>query len=126
MKSIKSIMSIVLVGILSLSLHAQAAAGFSKIGTATSTTFSDTSCPNQSTCYYQVTALDGQGFESQPSSCNATQLCIGGNTVVAVMPSSGTHSVALSWTGSTTSGVTYNIYRHVGPLAGSNLAAIVQ
>lgn len=105
--------------------NAQASAGFTSIGASTTTTFSDTTCPNQSTCYYQVTSIDPAGFESAPASCASSQLCIGGNTAVAVMPSSGTHTVALSWTASTTVGATYKIYRHIGPLSATGLSATV-
>lgn len=106
-------------------VHAQASAGFTKIGNVSALTFTDTSCPNLVSCFYQVTALDGQGFESGPSTCAATVLCVGGNAAVAIMPSSGTHTVALTWTASTTTGVTYNVYRHIGPTAGTNVSAVV-
>lgn len=104
---------------------AQATAGFSKIGTSSTTNFNDTTCPNQSTCYYQVTAVDSILAESSPANCGTSSLCLGGNQVVAVMPSSGVHTVALTWTASTSSGVTYNIYRHIGPLPASNLNVVV-
>ena len=104
----------------------QAASGFTKIGNSTTTAFTDSTCTNQNTCYYQVTAVDAQGFESVPAPCGATQLCVGGNIAVAIMPSSGTHTVGLAWTASATTGVTgYNVYRHVGPLAAGSLTATV-
>lgn len=100
--------------------------GFTKLGNVpTGVTYTDSTCPNQSTCYYQVTALDAQNFESVPSACGTSQLCVGGNIAVVSMPSSGTHSVTLTWTASTSTGVTYNVYRHIGPLAASNLSAVV-
>ncbi len=111
--------------ILTCSLQAQAAAGFTKIGNVTTLTYSDATCPLQSTCYYQVTALDSTGFESAPAACASTQLCVGGNEAVAVMPSSGTHTVAIAWVASTTTGVTYNVYRHIGPLPASGMSATV-
>ncbi len=111
--------------VLTCSLQAQAAAGFIKIGNVTTLTFSDTTCPLQSTCYYQVTAVDSSNFESIPAACTSTQLCVGGNEAVAVMPSSGTHTVSISWVASTTTGVTYNIYRHIGPLPASGMSATV-
>lgn len=112
---------------LALPAIAQAASpGYTKIGTATGTTFSDPSCPNQSSCYYQVTAIDSGGFESGPASCAATSLCVGGNQVVAVMPSSGTHTVGLAWTASATTAVSYNIYRHIGPLPPASVSIVVQ
>lgn len=106
--------------------HAQAASGFTKIKSGlTTTTYTDNTCPNLSSCYYQVTASDSLGAESQPSACSATVLCVGGNQVVAQMPSSGTHTVTLNWTASTTTGVTYNVYQHIGPLPASNVNVTV-
>ena len=110
---------------LSVSAQAQASAGFTKIGNTSGLTFTDTSCQNLTTCFYQVTVLDAQGFESAPSTCAATVPCVGGNAAMAIMPSSGTHTVTLTWTASTTTGVTYNVYRHVGPIAASGLNAVV-
>lgn len=109
-------------------LMAQASAGFIKINTAnvTGTTFTDSGCQNQTTCYYQVTAADAQGHESPPAVCNTSTLCFGGNQAVAVMPSSGVHTVTVSWTASTSTVVVgYNIYRAVGPLAPSGLGVVV-
>jgi hypothetical protein len=106
---------------------AQAPAGFTKLNTApvTALTFTDTACANQSTCYYVVTAVDAQGFESQPSSCSPTVLCVGGNMAVAQMPSSGTHTVTLAWTTTSTITVSYNVYVHRGALPPANLSATV-
>lgn len=104
---------------------AQAAPGFTKVTNVTTTSYTDTSCGNQTTCYYQVTAVDAQGHESVPAACASTVLCFGGNQVVVVMPSSGTHSVALTWTASTTTGVTYNVYRAVGPLSATGLSLVI-
>jgi fibronectin type 3 domain-containing protein len=106
-------------------MAAQVASGFTKISNATTTTFTDATCPLMSTCGYQVTAVDASGFESAVAACSSTQLCIGGNIAVAIMPSSGTHSVALSWTASTSTGVSYVIYRHIGPLPAANLSVTV-
>jgi hypothetical protein len=100
--------------------------GFTKLANVSTTTYADATCPNQSTCYYQVTALDSTGHESAPASCSATTLCLGGNQVVAQMPSSGTHAVNLSWTASTSAGTTYNVYQHVGPFPPSSVSAVVQ
>lgn len=105
--------------------QAQASAGFTKIGNVSAFTFSDATCPNQSTCYYQVTALDSAGFESAAATCSSTQLCVGGNIAVATMPSSGTHTVTLAWLASGTTGVTYNVYRHIGPLSATAMSATV-
>jgi fibronectin type 3 domain-containing protein len=101
--------------------------GFTKITTtaATAVTYTDSTCANQTTCYYMVTAVDAQGHESPAAACSATQLCFGGNQAVAVMPSSGTHTVALSWIASTSTVTGYNVYRATGPLSASSLAAVV-
>jgi fibronectin type 3 domain-containing protein len=106
-------------------LKAQAGAGFTKISNVSVLTYADTTCPDLSTCYYQVTALDAQGFESAPAPCSTTVLCQGGNMAVAVMPSSGTHTNTLTWVASTSTAITYNVSRHIGPLAPSNLNAVV-
>jgi hypothetical protein len=100
---------------------AQASNGFTKLANVTTTTYSDASCPNQSTCYYQVTSVDSTGHESSPASCGTTSLCFNGNQSVAIMPSSGVHSVVLTWTASTTTGVSYNVYQHIGPFPASGL-----
>jgi hypothetical protein len=102
-------------------------AGFTKLNTAlvTTTTFTDTACPNQTTCYYYVTAVDSIGAESNGAPCAAAQLCVNGNMAVAQMPSSGTHTVTVSWTASVSTVAGYNVYVHRGPLSASNLAAIV-
>lgn len=105
--------------------EAQAANGFTKVSNVTVTVYTDTTCPNLSTCGYQVTSLDANGFESTPALCATGVLCFSTNIVVVTMPSSGAHSVNLSWTASTTPGVTYNVYRHIGPLPPSNLNAVV-
>jgi len=110
-------------------VSAQAApAGFTKIASTAAgvVTYSDASCADQTTCYYFVTAVDPvTGHESPGAPCSTSALCFGGNQAVAVMPSSGTHTVAVTWTASTTVGVTYNVYRAVGPLAASGLSATV-
>jgi hypothetical protein len=103
----------------------QAPAGFIKLGNVSATTYTDTGCPDLTTCYYIVKAVDSFGFESVAAPCATTALCLGGNQAVAQMPSSGAHSVVLSWTASTTAGVTYNVYVHVGPFAPSSINATV-
>lgn len=106
-------------------LPAQIPAGFTKLANVSATTYTDATCPDLTTCYYIVTAVDSTGHESSGAGCSATALCLGGNQAVAQMPSSGTHTVALSWTASTTTGVTYNVYSHVGPFPASALNATV-
>lgn len=105
--------------------QAQAASGFTKLTNVSTTTYTDSTCANQTTCYYQVTAVDSLGHESPASLCGTSQLCFGTNQAVAVMPSSGTHTVSLSWTASSTTSVTYNVYRAIGPLAAGSLTATV-
>ena len=105
--------------------RAQAASGFTKLATVNTNTYTDSTCANQTTCYYQVTAVDSLGHESPATLCGSSQLCFGTNQAVVTMPSSGTHTVSLSWTASTTTGVQYNVYRAVGPLSASNLSATV-
>lgn len=108
-----------------LPVYAQASPGFSKIGNVSTLTYTDAGCADQTTCYYQITAVDAAGHESQPAACAINQLCFATNQLVAVMPSSGTHTVVLAWTASPTTGVTYNIYRAVGPLAAGGATATV-
>jgi fibronectin type 3 domain-containing protein len=100
----------------------QAPLGFTKLANVSALTYTDTSCPDGATCYYQVTVMDATGHESTGASCAATQLCLGGNQAAQGMPSSGTHTVTLTWIASPTSGVTYNVYQHIGPVAASGLA----
>jgi fibronectin type 3 domain-containing protein len=105
----------------SLILVSQASNGFTKLANVSGTTYSDPTCPNQSTCYYQVTSVDSTGHESTPATCGTTSLCFNGNQSVAIMPSSGVHSVVLTWGASSTTGVTYNVYQHIGPFPASGL-----
>lgn len=107
-------------------LAAQAPSGFTKINTTpvTTTTYSDSGCADLTTCYYFVTAVMSGGQESAGAPCSTTTLCYNGNQAVAIMPSSGTHTVALSWTASSSSGATYNVYR-MTPSAPSSLSATV-
>jgi hypothetical protein len=98
----------------STSTTAQAATGFVKIASVPTTTYSDSSCPNQTACSYQVTAVTGGG-ESDPGGCTKAQLCASGNQAFVAMPSNGTHAVEVTWKASTSAGATYNVYRRVGP-----------
>ena len=108
--------------------QAQAAPpGFTKLTTtsATATSYTDAACANQTTCYYFLTAVDAAGHESPGAPCAGTQLCFAGNQAVAIMPSSGTHTVTLGWTASTSTVTGYNVYKAVGPLAAGSLTATV-
>jgi fibronectin type 3 domain-containing protein len=111
--------------ICALPARAQAPTGFTKLANVTVLTYTDTACANLSTCYYVVTAVDANGFESAPASCDATALCVGGTEAAAVMPSSGTHTVTLTWTTSSTLTVSYNVYVHRGALPPTNLKPVV-
>jgi fibronectin type 3 domain-containing protein len=121
----KTFLLLTLVALLSVGAYAQSSPGFVKATNVSITNYTDAACADQTTCYYQVTAVDAFGHESPAASCSTTVLCFGGNQAVAVMPSSGTHSVALTWTASTTTGVTYNVYKAVGPLPASNLGLTI-
>lgn len=118
---------LILFFVVSVVANAQAASpGFTKIANVpTGTTYTDSTCANQTTCYYQVMAVDGSGHEAAPALCASNGLCFAQNQAVATMPSSGTHTVVLNWVASTQAGVTYNVYRAVGPVAASSLAAVV-
>ena len=119
------LLAIVVMLLSSAAGFAQAPAGFTKLANTSALTFTDAGCPNLTTCYYVVTAVDSAGFESLPAACATNQLCVNGNIAVAQMPSSGTHTVALTWNASTTTGVTYNAYVHIGPFAPSGIGAKV-
>lgn len=93
---------------------AQSLTGYTNIGNVSVTAFTDSTCPDGSSCSYQISAVDSIGVETCCS-----------NIAVALVPKTGTHTVALTWVASGTSGVTYNVYRHIGPLAPSALSAVV-
>lgn len=108
--------ALVLLLMLSLSAYAQAGlpAGYTKIASAVPTTsYTDSTCPDATTCYYYVTAVDSAGAESGVS-----------NQAFATIPATGTHTVSLTWS-ETTTGVTFNVYQHVGPLAPSAVSGVV-
>jgi hypothetical protein len=110
----------------SVSVAAQAPAGFTKIANVTSgVTYVDATCPDTITCYYVVTALDASGHESQPAACATGQTCINGIQAQGIMPNTGTHTVTLTWVASTSTGVSYNVYQHVGPFPASGLSLVV-
>jgi hypothetical protein len=115
-----------LFAVLSLAARAQSASpGFTKIATVTSgTAYTDSTCANQTTCYYQITAVDASGHESPAGLCATTQACFATNQAMVSMPSNGTHVVAVSWTASPATGATYNVYKAVGPLPPTNGAAV--
>jgi fibronectin type 3 domain-containing protein len=118
--------ALLVAGVLVADASAQAKAGWTLLGNvASGNSYTDATCPNQNTCYYEVTAVDASGHESALASCATAQLCLAGNQAAVTMPSSGVHTVALSWVASTSAGVTYNVYQHVGPLPASALAAVV-
>ena len=123
----KSLVLFIIVLLLTLGANAQASPGFVKVSSvSTGTSFVDSGCLNLTTCAYQVTAVGSNGLESPPALCASTQLCLSGNQAVVVMPSSGTHTITLTWIASTSTGVaSYNVYRENSPLAGTNLNTTV-
>lgn len=86
-------------GISPLVVVAQSLAGYAKVTSVTTTTYTDTTVTSGQVWNYYVTATNAAG-ESAPS-----------NIVTAVTPATAVaHSNALSWTGS--AGATgYNVYR---------------
>jgi hypothetical protein len=87
--------------------------GSTKINTSpvAATTFNDSVVVDGNSYYYQATAVDANGFESACSNTSNR----------ADIPSTGTHSVTLTWTAS--SGATgYNIYRVVVPVPPINFS----
>lgn len=124
-KTLLAFALVILVG--SAYARAQASQGFSLLAntTATSYTVSNLTCPDSSSCFFQVTSLDATGHESTPSACLAGVPCFTGNQAIAVIPPTGTHTVALTWTASPTSGATYNVYVYLGPNPPSNIKALV-
>ena len=77
----------------------------------TATTYADTTAADGATYSYVVTANNLGG---------ATCSNILGNVVV---PATGAHTVILTWTASTTSGVTYAVFRAPQPAPPTNLTA---
>jgi hypothetical protein len=121
----RALIVVALIFLLVGAVQAQAPAGFTKLANVTALTYTDAACANQSTCYYVVTALDAAGFESQPATCAPTVLCVGGIEAVAQMPSSGTHTVGITWTTQSTLTVSFNVSVHRGALSPQNLSVVV-
>ena len=65
----------------------------------TATTFTDAVVSNGSSYVYQVAAVNSSGSACTPP------------TGAVVIPDTGAHTVALTWTASTTQGVTYTVFR---------------
>jgi len=80
----------------------------------TATTYVDSTCADSTTCYYAVESVDqfGVGLDT--------------TFVTAAIPSTGTHTVTLTWTASTTPGVTYTVFQGPPPQAPAGLAAAVK
>jgi hypothetical protein len=95
----------------------QVPSGYVKINSApiTGTTFTDSGCADATNCTYIATAVSVSGVESQPSSPSNT----------AVVPVTGTHTVAVSWVASPTANVTYNLYRIESPVPPGAPTAVV-
>jgi hypothetical protein len=80
---------------------------------STATYTDNTSIVDGATYAYVVDAIDWAGF-----TCSNVVLNV-------VIPATGTHTVALSWTTSTTPGATYGVFRASPPLNPSGLAVVV-
>jgi hypothetical protein len=78
----------------------------------TTTTYIDTTVVDNVTYYYTVAA-----FNANESTCS--------NVATAFVPATGTHTVTLNWTASTTSGVTYAVFRAVPPAPPTSLTVTV-
>jgi hypothetical protein len=77
----------------------------SLISGLTTTSYIDTTVTDGTVYGYVVTAVDMAGSTCSNVIANAT------------IPSTGTHTVTLSWTASTTVGVTYSVFRAPTPAA---------
>jgi hypothetical protein len=104
---------------LAVSASAQAAcpstAGATQLTTGlTTTTYTDSSIADGASYDYMVEAVNSFGGFS----CS--------NVVLnAVIPATGTHTVALTWNASTTSGVTYAVFRAQTPANPTSLTVTV-
>jgi hypothetical protein len=97
-------------------VKAQGSAGFTKIASVTTgTAYTDSTCPDGATCLYEVTAANAVG-ESAPD-----------GPVTAVIPATGTHTVALSWSAGTGGGTptSYNVYQEQGTVPPVGFKAVV-
>jgi hypothetical protein len=79
----------------------------------TTTSYTDSTPVDNTTYAYIVTANDFAGFACSNLVLNVT------------IPITGTHTVALSWVASTTSGVTYSVFRAQVPVAPTGLTVTV-
>jgi len=77
----------------------------------TATTYTDTTCVDGTTCYYAVESVDQFGVGLDTS------------YVTGAIPATGTHTVTLTWTASTTAGATYTVFQGPPPLPPAGLAA---
>jgi fibronectin type 3 domain-containing protein len=78
------------------------------------TTYTDAAIVNGATYFYAVNAVDANG---NASTCTSV--------VTASIPATGTHTVTLTWTASTTPGVTYAVFRAQAPNPPTNLTKTV-
>jgi fibronectin type 3 domain-containing protein len=101
------------------------ASGFIKLAAVTGTSYTDTSCPDGGTCYYQVFALDANGVASPPATPTTTPPPFLGTTAYtqSLVPATGTHTVTVSWVAAT-GDVSYVVYRYTPPLAPTGLGAV--
>ncbi|MGO8671772.1 MAG: choice-of-anchor tandem repeat GloVer-containing protein, partial [Capsulimonadaceae bacterium] len=89
---------------------ASGAEGSTAVGTATSTTDTDTGLTNGVTYYYKVAAINGGGTSSQSSEAFATPVPSAPTAPTGLTATAGSTKVSLSWTAST-GATSYNIYR---------------
>ena len=75
-------------------------------------TYVDSTCKDGTTCYYAVESADqfGVGLDT--------------TYVTAAIPATGTHTVTLTWTASTTPNVTYTLFQGPPPVPAAGLAAV--
>lgn len=107
--------SALLFAVLTLAAHAQSVPCVAPIKTGvTATTYTDSTISDGSVYFYAVAAVDVNG---NTSTCS--------NTVTATISTTGTHTVSLTWTASTSSGVTYSVFRAQAPAPPTNLTVTV-
>ena len=95
---------------------AQSTAGYTKVASVTTgTTYTDATCLNGATCLYEVTAFNAVA-ESLPTGPKSV-----------VIPATGTHTVAVSWSPGTGGDAPtgYNVYRQQSPVPPQGLGVVV-
>jgi hypothetical protein len=75
--------------------------------------------------YTDTTVVDGQSYDYMVTAVDPFGYACSNITTNAAIPSTGTHTVVLTWVASTTSGVTYSVFRAQTPTPPSTLAVVV-